>query len=284
MVSIKQYRDQLLTIHKTAAWAILSPEELDVVYRQTKLLMGTGGGLDEIEYTSLMELLFHLCIIRSEDMQAETLYKTLRDRFGEDSPRLHLMKATLLQVNESDEAARKYIEDLISKQLNIATDVEDYVQLKKKLLVIDRPTFSQKEWIQSLLDLVEEFPLDAELWSMLSKEYESCGNIDQAIYCMEEVIVAMPFNYEAFGEVACQYLKKAIKDNDSHALKSCLDNALRSVEMAEKYVKGWSLVFLASEKLKKENLVALAKRKLQQMESENGNEMISTVSKYILSN
>lgn len=278
------FREKLLTIHKTAAWTVLPPAEIEYAYKEAKFLLASGlNGLNELNYMSVTELLFYLCIVRGSDEEAQSIYQTVKDQFGEDSPRIHLMRATLIQVTESDDAAKEYINKLIKGQLEIATDSEDYVQMKKKLLAIERPSMTKEKWVQELLDLVEKFPLDAELWSLLSKEYEESGNYDQAIYCMEEVIVSIPFNYEAFGQLAYLHYLKYTKDPSSEAsLQSSLSNALRSVELAEAYVKGWGLVLTTSEKLMKKDLHELATRKLVELQKNTDNADIVNISKYLL--
>lgn len=278
-------KNKLLAIHKTGAWAILPPKEIDLAYKETKLLIDAGlNGLDEISYFSMVELLFYLCLVRGEDTEAETLYKTVTDRLGDDSPRIHVMHSMLIQVTQSDDAAKKYIEDLIKNQLEIATDSEDYVQMKKRLLAIERPSMSKEKWVKELLDLVEKFPLDAEIWSLLSQEYQEAGDLRQAIYCMEEVIIGVPFSYEAFGQLAYLHYLKSQSDSDPEAaLQSSLSNALRSVELAEAYVKGWGIVLKTSQKLnKKPELTQLAVRKLQELQQNNDNREITNVSRYLL--
>ncbi|CDO94364.1 unnamed protein product [Kluyveromyces dobzhanskii CBS 2104] len=278
------FTEKLLTIHRTAAWAVLPPKEIDLVYKETKIVLATGlSGLDNISYMSLIELHFYLSIIRGEDVEAESLLKTVTDQLGEDSPRIHLMKATLIQVTQSDDEAKKYIEDLLKNHLEIATDSEDYLQMKKKLLTIERPSMNREQWVKELMDLVEKFPLDAEIWSLLAYEYQEAGNLRQAIYCTEEVILAIPFNYEAFGQLAfLHYLKSQTDAEPKQSLQSCLSNALRSVELAEAYVKGWGIVLKASEKLNKTEINKLAIRKLQEIQRNNGDDETVNICKYLL--
>ena len=92
----------------------------------------------------------------------------------------------------------------------------------------------------------------------------------------------MPFNYEAFGDLSRLLYLKSQTEKDPESLQCSLQNALRSVELAESYVKGWGLVLTTSSRLEKQQLYQLARSKLKQLQSSNGNDEISTISKFLL--
>lgn len=265
-------RGKFLAIMASRAYTQFEPEELRELYDGCKRYMKSEDpGLTQADYLSLMEMLFYVGVYLCDDVECQVLYNTFRDRFGEDSPRLYAMKATLLQINEGDAAAIAFIQSLTEQSLEIDTDSMSYVLLQKKLLSMQRRDHD-KEWlIRQLLLLIEKFPIDPELWTVAGQTYFELGQFDRAAYCFEEVICVTPFNYPAFGKLAEILYYKALRVDKSAAkakvtLQQALNNALRSVELSESYLKGWSLVAVASQKLEgKKKLLQLAKSRLEQI-------------------
>lgn len=277
-------REKLLTIQNTCYYVQLSAEEIVTLYKELKAYLGSGDPkLKEIDYISLMDLLFQLSCYMGKDVECEVLYKGLKDRFGENSPRLHLMQATLLQINENDDIVEEYISGLLREVLKFETDSQDYLLMSKKLLSIKRNKLPQETWLRQLLDLVEKFPSDAELWWMCGTEYYSLGQFDRSAYCFEEVLCITPFNYVAFAQLGEVLYYKALRGNraSKDTLKNSLDNFLRSVELSEMFVKGWSFIAKISKELSKNKLLNLARTKLEEIAA-TGNEQDKATAKLIL--
>ncbi|GCE96998.1 hypothetical protein ZYGM_000965 [Zygosaccharomyces mellis] len=263
-------RGRFLSICASKAYTQFSPEELIELNEGCKSYMQLKDpGLSQAQYFSLMEMLFYLAVYLCKDVEAQVLYNTFRDRLGEDSPRLYGMKSTLLQINESDSAAVEFIEKLIKERLEVDTDSVSYLLLQKRLISIQSKDHD-KDWIlRQLLDLSEKFPIDPEIWWFASQNYFELGQFERAAYCLEEVVLLTPFNFVAFARLAEILYYKSLRVDKSGAksrlsLQNALNNALRSVELSESYLKGWSLVALTSSKLDgKGRVLQLAKNKLQ---------------------
>ncbi|SJM84616.1 related to ER membrane protein complex subunit 2 [Zygosaccharomyces bailii] len=265
-------RGKFLAIMSSRIYTQFDPEELRELYDGCKRYMKLRDpGLSQDNYLSLMEMLFYVGVYLCDDVESQVLYNTFRDKFGEDSPRLYAMKATLLQINEGDAAAVKFIESLTKERLEIDTDTVSYLLLQKKLLAIERREHDQEWLLRQVLSLIEKFPIDPELWSVAGNTYFGLGQFERAAYCLEEVICVTPFNYPAFGRLAEILYYKALRVDKPAAkaratLQQALNNALRSVELSESYLKGWSLVAATSQKLEgKKKLLTLAKSRLEQI-------------------
>lgn len=262
-------REKLLRIASTKLYTQLEPAELQSLHDELRSYTRSGDpGLSQSVYLTLMEMLFFVDVYLSKDVEAEVIYNSFRDKFGEDSPNLYVMKATLLEINESDQAAVDYIEKLIKDSLEYDTDTLSYLLLQKKLLSIKARAHDREWLLTQLCSLIEKFPIDPELYWRAGELYNEFGQFDRAAYCFEEVLLIMPFNYVAFGQLAETLYYKSIKTEKAAQLRSSLqqslNNALRSVELSENYLKGWSLVAMISAKLDdKKELNTLARERIR---------------------
>lgn len=272
----------------TTLYTQLDGIELQELHSELKLYMGSGDpGLSKSAYLNLMEMLFYINVYLSRDVDAQVLYNTLRDRFGEHSPKLYAMKAVLLQINESDQAAIDFIEKMTNEKLEYDTDSVSYVLLQKRLIAI-KAKQHDKEWLlHQVLGLSEKFPLDAELWWFAGNIYLELGQFESATYCYEEVVILLPFDYVAFAQLAETLYYKALRVDKSQVkarttLQSSLNNALRSIEINELYLKGWSFVAqICSQLDDKAELLKVARSKLKQI-SESSNPQNKVTAELIL--
>ncbi|QLQ79049.1 hypothetical protein HG537_0B03960 [Torulaspora globosa] len=263
---------RLLTIASTKLYTQFDAGELHELHDELVIYLSSFGlGVSESARLALMEMMFYVKVYLSKDVDAQVIYNTFRDRFGENSPNLYVMKATLLQINEGNQVAIDWIEKLIKETLEYDTDAVSYLVLQKKLVSI-KASSHDKEWLlKQVISLIEKFPLDPELYWFAAKIYTELGHFDRAAYCYEEVVCIMPFNYVAFGQLAESLYYKALKNEKSSTrrrdgLQKALENALRSVELSENYLKSWSFVAMISKKLDgRDKIFKLAHSKIQQI-------------------
>ncbi|CCD26963.1 Emc2p NDAI_0J00710 [Naumovozyma dairenensis CBS 421] len=269
MMQKDSVREKLLTIMVSKSYTQLPPKELIELYSEMKNYLAIGDShLSESNGLSLTEMLFYVCVYLSKDVEAQIHFNALRDRFGESSPKLQIMKATLLQINQNDDVAIQYLESLINRQLEFESDTTSYTMVMKKLISIKIQPFmvssSSKKGkdeekdkgkvINELLKLVDKFPLDPETWWFMGEVYFQLKDYHKAKYCFEEILIIMPFNYEAFARLSevLYYQALTITNMNSSSrklseyndlLEKSLQNALRSVEISEYYIKGWIMAY-----------------------------------------
>lgn len=261
-------KNKFLNCYRTGYYATLCPQEICELYHELKsYLNNTTYSLNDLEYISLMDLLFHLSCFMGKDIECELIYKMLYDKFGANSPKLHWMKATLLQINQGDDHAKVYLNDLLDNVLEVDTDPVDYLLMSKKLLSIKHKELNKADWVSELLKLIEKFPLDGELWWVISMEYYSSGLFDQCVYCLEEILLISPFTYTVFAQIGEVLYFKSLKMNhtDKDTLKQSLNNCLRAVELSETCLKAWCIIAKISEILSNNRLLELSKIKLNKI-------------------
>ncbi|CAB4254972.1 similar to Saccharomyces cerevisiae YJR088C EMC2 Member of a transmembrane complex required for efficient folding of proteins in the ER [Maudiozyma barnettii] len=275
-MDLKNTRERFLTIMSTKLYTALEPAELNELYEELMIYMKRGDvHLSEAQNMSLMEMLFYLNVYMSCDVNAKVIYNSLRDRLGERSAKLYVMNATLMQINENDIVALKYLEKLINEEYEFDSDPASYGIIMKKILAIKFELSKagkldkENDILKESIDLVEKLPLDPELWWYLGETYYKAGQLDEAKYCFEEVVLIMPFNYVGFAKVAEVTYYKALQSKDKESLlDESLKNALRSVELSGLYLKGWSFVAVTSKALgNKQEVLSLATNKIQEIQN-----------------
>lgn len=291
-MSLTAIRQRLLTINNTKAYVQFDAKQTVQLFAEIKRYLRHGDGqLASSQQMALMEMLFYLAIFCGEDVEAEVVYNQVRDKLGGESCKLQVMKATILQFNESVEVAIKYLEGILREEYEFNTDMASYTALSKKLLSLRMYYGKGKDnttsWIQEINTLLEKCPLDPELWWFLAQLYKANKQYEYAIHSLQEVLLIMPFNYIAFAQLSELYVYHSL--NATHKdkvaiLQLALGNALRSVELSETYLKGWTLVKIICEKLDddKSTLIGLANKKLIQIE-QTSNENDKFIANYILS-
>lgn len=291
--NLDQVRERMTTIATTKYYVEMHPQELVELQAElnTYLNFRDPKRSSSLELT-LWDLLFYVNILLSKDFEAQVIYNKLRDRFGEHSPNLYVMRVTLLEVNRNDKVAMKFINQFLDEVLEFDTDPQAYLNLSKKLISIQNrlPGNDIKDSLKRTLELIEKFPIDPELWWYAGELYLKMDQFDKAAYCFEEIVCIMPFNYISFTKIAETLYLKALSLNKKNnkdfdiILQKALDNALRSVELSELYVKGWSLVALISSKMnEKVKILNVARKNLKHI-SEISNEKDRITAEYILNN
>lgn len=263
---------RLLTIATTKLYTELDARELHDLHDELSSYLYSGdSGLSESAHWSLMEMSFYLDVYLGKDVEAQVIYNTFRDKFGDHSPNIYAMKATLLQINENDETAIAAVEKLLKEALEYDTDQVSYLLLQKVLITIKARAHDREWTLNQVLSLIEKFPLDPELYCFAARIYTELGQFDRAAYCYEEVLCIMPFNYVAFGQLSEALYYRALKVEKVSAkrrevLQNALNNALRSVELSENYLKGWSFVAMISKRLDdRTKLFQLARSKIEKI-------------------
>ncbi|CCE61814.1 hypothetical protein TPHA_0B01410 [Tetrapisispora phaffii CBS 4417] len=290
-------RARLLSIHSSKYYTQMEPAELFDLYKELRLYLDVqnDSSLDEMHFLSLMEMLFYVAVYLNKDIEAEVIYKTITDEFGENSPVIYVLKSILLQIKENDQKAIEYINDLIEERLKHDTDPLSYLLVSKRKLSMLLKNNSTEVVLDNCLKLIEEFPNDPELWWFVGETYLSAGKFDESIFAFEEVVLIQPFNYMAFYKISeviffkyksltMNSNKKGNAKDKNEILNKSLQNALRSIELNEFFLRGWSIVALVSHQLgTKVEILNLAHKKLNEIaELKNSSEKDKTTAKVII--
>ncbi|KAK9459043.1 uncharacterized protein V1516DRAFT_680774 [Lipomyces oligophaga] len=239
---------------QTSSFLSMTKDEVEELYTQSYNFIIAGRqprSVDSTELYSFIELHFYLALITCHDNEAATVLTTLSDRFGESSPRIGVMKALLIEATESFDKALDY--------LNGRPDTE--LGATKRRLAIMRATATSASlnagYIKELNTVLDTFPSDGETWAELAQAYIDVGMYAQGLFALHEVLLLFPLAYNINAWIAEVTMKFAetLKDQGSGGVSTeekyaeAVKFALRSVELCDDYVRGWSGVLVGSSKL-----------------------------------
>ncbi|CCK71008.1 Emc2p KNAG_0F03460 [Huiozyma naganishii CBS 8797] len=281
MFDLGLMRERLLTVAAGRVYFRLSAGEIVRLQGDVKAYLSRGDrALSKVQLLALLEMHFYLCVLSGADKEALSVFHRCRDNLGVNSPKVQAMYATLLQSDGED--AVGYYTKLLQDEYEYSTDPASYVFLSKRLLAARGLEEGSPQMIEQVGALLERFPLDAELWWFMGDQYLCAqGQLSKAAYCFEQVLLSHALQLLRF----CTARRGAVVHEQSGApgeLSRALEYALRSVELSETFLRGWSLVYTISKQMKgKDELVQLARSRLQSIE-ESFNERDSATARYIL--
>jgi len=128
---------------------------------------------------------------------------------------------------------------------NILSENPTIVPVAKRRIALLRTLSRSSEAISALVQLLAMSPIDAEAWAELSDMYLAENMYQQAIFCLEEVLLITPnaWNVHArLGEVLYMSTLSAIgsKDNEiESALFQAVRRYSRSIELCDHYLRGY---------------------------------------------
>ncbi|KAK9368356.1 hypothetical protein V1509DRAFT_623839 [Lipomyces kononenkoae] len=244
--------DTLRNAHTTSSYLSLSSESFDALYDTSYQFITSGAAARSLQPDNLynvFELQFFLSIIAGKDSEASTILTTLTDRFGQDSNRVGVLKCIYLEATAGAGQALEFASARPDTELGT---------LKRKIVIL-KSTNQSSLYITELLKLVDNFPSDAESWAELASAYLDAGMYAQSIFALHEVLLLVPLAYNInalVGETLLLYvssLQSSTNTTHSLAVEEKLIEAvkffLRSVELCEDYVRGWTGVLVATKRI-----------------------------------
>lgn len=243
-MSSKDAYSRLLDSLKSGEYYTASPETINELYNlSSNYLSSKESSLDEETLYRFIQQHFHLSLLTGNDNSAKLALQRLTDRFGESSSVIGVLKGQYLELTESVEEAQKY---LSSREAN------DFSAFKRKTVILKQKG-EWKRYVEELLQYLEVCPTDVECLAEVAEGYFQLKLYDQAIHCLQDVIVQMPQAYNIFarmGEIT--HISATVAPNPSEQipkLKESVALYLRSVELCPVYVRGWCGAGVVSKKL-----------------------------------
>ncbi|EME39497.1 hypothetical protein DOTSEDRAFT_47986 [Dothistroma septosporum NZE10] len=204
-----------------------------------------------------------LSTLRTGDTASAYLYlEELTDRFGPTNERVAALRglyaeATAKTPEELENVMRHY-EEILKEDPTAFT-------IRKRRCALLRSMGKTADAIQALTNLLDASPTDAEAWAELGDLYVEQGLWEQAVFCLEEVLLVMPnaWNVHAkLGEIL--FLQARARDAGAEQLKILSDSMrrfCRSVELCDDYLRGYYGLKLTTTRL----LETLSSTKKSQM-------------------
>jgi len=197
------------------------------------------------------ENLFVSCLRTGDDKSARMILDKLVARFGDKNERVMAYQGMWAEArveNEKDmvEVLKEYGEELQADPTNFP--------LQKRRIALLRSMNRVPEATQQLVDFLQVSPTDAEAWAELSDLYFVQNSYEQAMFCLEEVLLILPNAWNMHARLAeIVYLfSSSASPNSSDMVKGMAEamrRYCRSIELCNNYLRGYYGLKLTSKRL-----------------------------------
>mmetsp|Transcript_17570 Transcript_17570/g.30979 ORF Transcript_17570/g.30979 Transcript_17570/m.30979 type:complete len:279 (-) Transcript_17570:74-910(-) len=142
------------------------------------------------EQWSIREQVFVAALDANELEVCASTLKELKAQFP-SSQRVGRLEGLLLEAQgKTKDAAAVYAKILEENKGNM-------VAMKRKICLL-KSTGKLNEAIKQLTLYLDEFQADAEGWAELARMYVEAGSIQNACFCLEEILLSQPHSYLSF--------------------------------------------------------------------------------------
>lgn len=272
---------QLLNYSATWRHLGLGPKELHDLDNLCSQFVGSTQfrGLTPMQKNDILILLFQLDLLTCHDIEAKATLEKLADvvsdqKVVEQSEWFIYYRSIYLecQSEAGGAASEKAVEDYVDNASKVlirdfnravgqsltgsgdATKLREvgdlYLMQKRKASLVRSK--STVKYVDALLKLTDERPLDTENWAELADVYLKEGEVEKAHYCLLELLIGLPFAYNVWaklGEVALLMDKALGKRSNNEYLRNAVRYFSRSVELCDLYSRGWSGLYVALKRL-----------------------------------
>jgi len=192
------------------------------------------------ETWQIHENLLLACLRTGDNDTAFQCVEALTKRFGLRNDRVMALHGLYQEAIAKDD--RELLAVLKMYESLLAEDNTRFSVWKRKAAVL-RSLGRVGEAAVTLTGLVEVSPTDAEAWAELADIYLAQSLFEQAVYCLEEVLLLAPnaWNIHAkLGEVI--YLSSGNMEGEANQLKALSESMrrfCRSIELCDDYLRGY---------------------------------------------
>lgn len=183
--------------------------------------------------------IFTACLASGDNESAYLCLEELTDRFGKDNERVTALRGLYEEATAQNEkelqAVRERYEELLREDPTLFA-------VQKRRAALLRSMGKTSEAVAALTELLDASPTDAEGWAELADVYLTQGLYEQAVFCLEEVLLVTPnaWNIHArLGEVLFLAANKAEGTEQVRGLAEAMRRFCRSVELCDDYLRGY---------------------------------------------
>ncbi|ODV61626.1 Emc2p ASCRUDRAFT_34214 [Ascoidea rubescens DSM 1968] len=262
----KKIIDRLLKIYKLGLYNTLPPSKVYDIYFENSSILNTlnlKSKTNDISYYTLMELQFYICLIIDKSQEAKLMLERLMDTFSNSNNEARHQKSLgyLNNISKKNYHNSKSL-IILKRKIYLSNKINQnkfYNTAKKSPGTKNKNAIQNKNLLQGLYshyitDLTKYLEInssDSEGWNELSDIYYKLGNYEKAIYCLEEILINFPFAYNIYAKLASIYLSFSYKILFNYSASSglklsnnnTLKNYLKSIELSESYLNGWSGIY-----------------------------------------
>jgi tetratricopeptide (TPR) repeat protein len=192
------------------------------------------------EKWQIYENIFLACLRTGDNEAAYLCLEELTDRFGKGNDRLVALQGLYQEATAKD---NKDLVEVMESYNEILKSDPTIFSIRKRRAALLRSIGKPEEAIKAISNILDTSPTDAEAWAELGDLYLTQGAYEQAIFCLEEVMLIMPnaWNMHAkLGEVL--YLSAGRTDGAADQLKMLSESMrrfCRSIELCDDYLRGY---------------------------------------------
>lgn len=192
------------------------------------------------EKWQIYENIFLSCLRTGDNESAYLCLEELTDRFGKANDRLIALQGLYREATAQDESQ---LAEVMKSYEEILQGDPSIFSIRKRRAALLRSMGRTNDAMTALTTLLDTSPTDAEAWAELADLYLLQGSYDQAIFCLEEVVLVMAnaWNMHAkLGEVL--YLSTGKMDAGPDQLRTLSESMrrfCRSIELCDDYLRGY---------------------------------------------
>ncbi|PWY63558.1 tetratricopeptide repeat domain protein [Aspergillus heteromorphus CBS 117.55] len=213
-----------------------------------------GDNLPEPENYGELEQLMFSCLQSGDDKSALLCIEQLSSRFGVFDAKVAGLRGLFEEATAESEPS---LEECLQKyDLAISENPVNLPILKRRIALLNslsRPM----EAISNLNKLLEAVPTDAEAWCELAYLYRSQGMSPQAVYCLEEALLIVPYAWNIhalLGETLFSSALLSDLNESCQLLERSIRYFCRSVELCTDYLRGFYGLLMATSLLGEKRL------------------------------
>ncbi|KAI7648036.1 tetratricopeptide repeat domain-containing protein, partial [Hortaea werneckii] len=224
-----------LTLSQRAAGFFKSQQSSFTLPYPLSLLSNT----ESQEKWAIYESLFLACLRTSDNDAAYLCLEELTDRFGRQNERVMALQGL---YKEAMAGSQGELEEVLRGYDEILKEDPTVFSIRKRRAALLRSMGKVSESVQELVRLLDVSPTDAETWAELADMYAQQGLYEQAVYCLEEVLVVMPnaWNMHArLGEVFYLASQRQEGGDQLKGLSESMRRFCRSIELCDDYLRGY---------------------------------------------
>ncbi|KAK5689573.1 Inositol phosphatase SIW14 [Elasticomyces elasticus] len=191
-----------------------------------------------------------LALLRTGDHDsAYTCLEALTTRFGKTNDHILALQGLYQEATAKN---KEELEEVMKAYDEVLNEDQTIFSVRKRRAALLRSVGKPEEAIADLTVLLDASPTDGEAWAELSDLYLEVGALEQAVYCLEEVLLVTPhaWNMHArLGEVLYMSAVKMEGGEQTKTLSESMRRFCRSIELCNGYLRGYYGLRLTTSKL-----------------------------------
>jgi ER membrane protein complex subunit 2 len=187
------------------------------------------------------ENLFLACLRTGDFDSAKACLEAITARFGHTNEHVLALSGLYSEATAQNEAD---LQKVLKTYEDVLKEDPGVFSIRKRRAALLRSMGKTADAITALTNLLDSSPTDAEAWSELADLYLQQGLYDQAIYCLEDVLLVTPnaWNMHArLGEVMFMSASKPEGGSGDQLkqLSESMRRLCRSIELCDDYLRGY---------------------------------------------